>query len=185
MTNRIDLFMLVHKGIRWWLGTVNAVLGATDFETSGSVAALEAVDELFVALEAHALHEDTFIAPVVAAHAPERAAAWAAEHRRLEHVEAALRDHVATLRAVGPSHPTARATGLALYRGFNRFVAETLAHLDEEETELMPLLWATCSDAELVAIMTSFKARFGAEAAGFFRRAAPAYAEPERALLGV
>ena len=33
--------------------------------------------------------------------------------------------------------------------------------------------------------MTSFKARFGAEAATFYRRAAPAYAAPEREMLGV
>jgi len=185
MTNRIDLFTLVHKGIRWWLGAVGAVLGATDFTSPGSTSALDAVEELLAMLDAHALHEDTFIAPLLAERAPERAAAWEGEHRRLAQLEESSRDQVATLRERGAAHASAGAAGLALYRSFSRLAAEVLEHLDAEETDLMPLLWATCTDAELATVMTSFKARFGAEAATFYRRAAPAYAAPEREMLGV
>jgi hypothetical protein len=185
MQNRIDLFTLVHKGIRWWLGSVSATLGAAEVTSRGFVAQLDAVADLLAGLDEHARHEDTFIAPVLRLHAPERATAWAAEHHAFEQAERELRAMLAKLRDLDPSDGAARVAVLALYRAFNRFTADMLLHLDREETELMPLLWARCSDAELAAIMTSFKAQCGVEAASFYRRNAAAYTQSERVLLGV
>jgi hypothetical protein len=185
MHNRIDLFTLAHKGIRWWLGSVSAMLGAAELTSRELAAPLEAVVEVLAGLDEHAHHEDTFIAPVLRLHAPERATAWAAEHHAFEESERELRAVLAKLRDLDPSDGAARGAVLALYRAFNRFTAEMLLHLDREETELMPLLWARCSDAELGAIMTSFKAQCGIAAASFYQRNGAAYTPSERALLGV
>jgi hypothetical protein len=184
MQRRIDLFTFVHKGIRWWLGSVGAMLGTVDFTSRGFVDRLDALTDLLGGLDAHARHEDTFIAPTLRARAPGRAAAWDAEHGAFERSERELRALISKLRELEPSHDTG-AAGLALYRAFHRFAAEMLMHLDREETELMPLLWDTCSEAELAAIMTSFKAECGAEATAFYRHNAAAYTPSEQALLGL
>src|SRR5687767_6756663 len=92
MSDRIDLFSTIHKGLRWWIGDVSARLGATDPSDGEAYRAvlaqvLDCLDEL----EAHSGHEDTYIAPMLDARAATRAVAWHGEHEALDAMTRALR----------------------------------------------------------------------------------------------
>ena len=186
MSDRIDLFTTVHKGLRWWIGDVNAKLGASDLSDA---AALEDVLSHLVdcldALDAHSGHEDAFIAPMLDARAAVRVAMWHSEHEALDAMTLALRRQAQKLRELAPDHPRAAGLGLELYRAFARFSSEVLLHLDEEETRIMPLMWSVCTDEELVGIMSAFRARHGEDATRLYARLALAFTPAERALLGV
>lgn len=185
MTNRIDLFTLIHKGLRWWMGDVSAQLGATDFTDPAAATSLEDLIACLETLEAHSTHEATFIAPVLDARSPYRGQPWHAEHASLDAQAETLVRQARELRAAGATHPQATAIGLELYRAFARFTSEMYLHLDDEETRLMPLLWAVCTDEELTDILTAFRAAHGPESAILYARLATAFTPAERTLLGV
>lgn len=182
---RMDLFATVHKGLRGWMGQVGARLGATSFVGPSRDDVLQELGELLQTLQEHALHEDTFIAPLLQERGTDRHLQWQGDHRRLGEAEISLRHQLEALMRLGGDHPVAEAAGTSLYRAFNRFVAETLVHLDYEESVVMPLLWATCTDDELRGVMQRFLDRFGAESAKFHKRVAAAYTQAERARLGL
>jgi len=183
---RIDLFVIPHKGLRWWMAELSSRLGATDFtDAPATAASLAELSAFLDELDAHSLHEETFIAPFMERRGADRFPAWEAEHRALDVAVAALRRQSAELTQLGTDHPNVAGLGLGLYRAFARFAATTLLHLDEEETTLMPLLWSVCSDADLAGLMDGFRARFSAEAMRLYTRTAPAFTTGERALLGV
>jgi hypothetical protein len=186
MTERLDLFTVIHKGLRWWIGDLGARLGATDFTNAAeAILALKEVVECLETLDAHSLHEDSFIAPVLDARAASRGLPWHDEHEALQAATTALRRQVQELVNLGPTHAHATGLGLELYRAFSRFASDVYLHLDEEETRLMPLLWSVCTDEELLAIMTAFRSRHAAESAVLYARVAAAFTPSERALLGV
>lgn len=186
MNDRIDLFTLIHKGLRWWMGEVSATLGATNFRDKDRTEdALQELIACLAALDEHSEHEDDFIAPILDARTASRTAGWHEEHARLESAAAALRLQASELRALGVEHPRAEALGLQLYRSFALFVSQMSLHLDEEETKVMPLLWSVCTDEELLGIMTAFREQHGPSAALLYARLAPAYNVTERSLLGV
>jgi hypothetical protein len=104
-----------------------------------------AVAALCAELSAHAEHEHRFIHPLLRAHAPALAAALEAEHVGLD-----LR--LEQLREAAPSDPN------GLHRALSAFTATYLGHLAREEDEALPALWGSCSDEELLGILTSFRA---------------------------
>ena len=186
MNDRIDLFTLIHKGLRWWMGEVSAGLGATNFRDKEQMEdALNELQACLSALDEHSVHEDGFIAPVLDARSPARTAGWHEEHAQLEQAAAALRAQARELDALGVDHPRIEALGLQLYRSFALFVSGMSMHLDDEETKVMPLLWSVCTDEELSGIMTAFRERHGSSSALLYAKLAPAFNETERALLRV
>ena len=186
MSDRIDLFTTIHKGLRWWLGDLSARLGALDLADPIEAARLASeLIECLDTLDAHSEHEETFIAPLLDARGAGRTVDWHAEHTSLDAMASALRRQAGGLTSLQLPDPQRAGTVLELYRSLCRFASAVYLHLDDEETRLMPLLWATSSDEELAGVMSAFRARHSEESARLYARVAAAFTPRERALLEV
>ncbi|MBV9495362.1 MAG: hemerythrin domain-containing protein [Acidobacteria bacterium] len=141
MTQRPSFYRDVHKGIRALLFDIVQKAGRLDFAHTSAVAAYRAeLKAVIDFLMAHAEHENAFIGPLLAQHAPGIALHIGAVH---EEQEFELTQLLAMLDG-GAAHSflleLARQTG------------ELLVHMTEEEEVLMPSLWAAMSDAEILAV---------------------------------
>jgi hypothetical protein len=149
---RDDFFTQIHKGLRKALFDVTVMAGRTDWDDGASVDALLASwRPLRALLDAHTEHEETFFFALAESKVPGSTAGRADEHLRLDEL----------LHRVGDALETAAAsrdqqTGLHAYRALTAFVGAYLPHLLEEETAVMPLLWAQCTDGELAACRGAF-----------------------------
>lgn len=145
---RVDLYTLVHKGIRAFMGATLEAAGRMDPADREEVSqTLDRVRSLAAFLRAHLHHENQFIHPALEARRPGAARKTAGDHvgheRAIESLESAA-------LAVEKADDAARAVAaLALYRELALFVAENLEHMHAEETENNAQLWAAYSDEEL------------------------------------
>ncbi|MCC7014793.1 MAG: hemerythrin domain-containing protein [Planctomycetes bacterium] len=147
---RIDLYALVHKGLRAELFETATEVARTEFAgAAGAEPTLRRVRCLLGFLDEHARHEDSHIMPLVAAQAPRLAAEIAAEHLR---VEAAHQGLGALLERLERAPLELRA-GLArqLHEELTLLVALHVAHMQREESEVNRALWAGHDDALLGA----------------------------------
>lgn len=154
---RIDLYRTVHMGQRERLFTLAVEVGAAD---SAQPDCTEHIAECCLAmtqeLREHAEHEDRYIHPLLRERAPEAADALDAEHVRLDAALDALDDRARRLpKSPAETLPEAQH---GLYLAVNELISAYLAHLHTEETVAMPALWDRCSDAELGAVFSAFKA---------------------------
>jgi hypothetical protein len=101
-------------------------------------------------LREHSLHEDMHVLPVLAAHHADLARALAGAHAQLD----ALQNELGALLARAEAAAAADRISLAprLTSLINRLVAGHVAHMDQEEREALPVLWARCSDEALRGI---------------------------------
>jgi hypothetical protein len=145
---RVDMYTLVHKGIRAFLGATLAAAGRMDASDREEVAAtLAEVRALAMFLRAHLHHENQFVHPALEARRPGSARRTAGDH--VEH-ERALERLEALALAVESADDAARAgAALALYRELALLFAENLEHMHVEETENNAQLWAAYTDEEL------------------------------------
>ncbi|MES9543675.1 MULTISPECIES: hemerythrin domain-containing protein [unclassified Actinomadura] len=151
---RDDLFTHIHKALRNGLFAVTVQAGATDWADAAEVAALgERWRRLLALLRSHTEHEDQHILRLLDPHEPGSAEPTEEQHRDLDDL---LDDLAGRFEAVLAA-PGA-AAGLDLYRDLARFTAAYLPHLHEEETLIMPRIWAHCDDAEIGAARVAFMA---------------------------
>ena len=156
---RDDLFTHIHKALRKGLFDLSVATGSTDWTVPAEVAALaEQWRPLVDLLRSHTVHEDKHILRILDAHVPDATEAATSEHRDLDDL---LDDLDARFEAACAA-PSA-ALGLELYRDLNRFIAAYLPHLHEEESTLMPLVWAECTDDEIAATRAAFMAELTPE----------------------
>ncbi|MQY07451.1 hemerythrin domain-containing protein [Actinomadura macrotermitis] len=149
---RDDLFTLIHKALRRGLFLVTMRAGATDWTDPEQVAGLQAEwRPLLALLRVHTEHEDEHILRVLDPYEHAATDVIADQHRDLDD----LLEHLAESFDKAPGDP---AAGLDLYRDLARFVAAYLPHLHEEETGVMPRIWAHCTDAEIAAARAAFMA---------------------------
>lgn len=174
---RIDLYTTIHKSHRAALFHLAEHAGTTDFADDAAVEALGAeLGVLAGRLRAHQRHEDRFVHPLLAERAPEL----------LPHLTGAHEAYDGEIDALEAAFAAAREArtpeaALRLYRALNRFIADNLAHFDEEERG-MEVIWARCTDAELAAVVTAFNAsRAPAQALADMEAMLPALSHPERA----
>lgn len=148
---RMDLYASIHKGLRSFMADTLAAVGRMDTddaaERDSTLAQLRALLEL---LERHARHEDEFIHPVLQARRPGAAGGCSAEHERQRGQLRALRRQADAVEA--GSGEARAAAALDLYRQLALAIAENLTHMHEEETANNAVLWAECTDDELVQI---------------------------------
>lgn len=144
--NRWDLYGLVHKGLRLAHAEMLRRLGAADHRVDQSelLAALRA--HLAMAAQ-HLAHEEDFIHPALEAARPGAAAALERDHGDHHGRLAGLLRLIGALE--GASVAERPVHGRCLYLAFSVFVAEDMAHMAREETEVWPLLCALFSDAQL------------------------------------
>lgn len=145
-TPRHDIYAFIHKGLRAFMTHTLVRVGRLDAHDPAEVAEVsEELRALIDICRAHLQHENTFVHTAMQAREPGSCAQVEADH---VHHEAAL-DELAALLTRVPGHADAAQ---ALYRTLTRFVAENFEHMQREETQMNAALWATHSDAEIMAI---------------------------------
>lgn len=149
--NRPNRYQPIHKALRAALFDATVLVARTEFsdQEEANVAARN-VAMLLDVLDSHAHHEEEFVMPVVARHAPALVATLGTEHGRLEGLQAELRALLP--RTCSDVAAEREAAGQLLGRALTLLVADHLRHMDREETEAMPVLWAHQSEAELDAM---------------------------------
>ncbi|MET8053092.1 hemerythrin domain-containing protein [Streptosporangium sp. NPDC005286] len=151
---RDDLFTHIHKALRRGLFEVTMLAGATDWADDDDIEQLAARwQPLLALLRSHTEHEDRHILRVLDPYEHQTTDAIAEQHTDLEELEQHLAESFDAL-VVKPD-PVA---GLAFYRDLARFTAAYLPHLQEEETVVMPRIWARCTDEEIAAARAAFMA---------------------------
>lgn len=143
-----DLYREVHKGLRKALFDLTTAVGAADCESAVDREAVVAhVHRVVDLLHTHHGHEDTFIQPMVDAHAPTLAAMIESGHVE---VDADIVDlELAAEKLAGAAGGGAVAAGHALYGRLALFTATYLAHMALEEGGVMEALRAAMSLGEL------------------------------------
>jgi len=148
--NRPNRYQPIHKALRAALFDATVLVARADFTDPGeATVAARTVATLLDLLDSHAHHEEEFVMPVVARYAPALIATLETEHGRLEGLQAELRALLP--RTCSDVTAEREAAGQLLGRALTLLVADHLRHMDREETEAMPVLWAHQTEAELDA----------------------------------
>ena len=179
--NRPNRYQPIHKALRAALFDATALVARTEFADPGeATVAARTVATLLDLLDGHAHHEEGFVMPEVARHAPALIAALETDHNRLEGLQAELRALLP--RTCSDNAAEREAAGQLLGRALNLLVADHLRHMDREETEAMPVLWAHFTEAELDAMDARIRAAVPPERMPvMLRLMLPAMNTPERA----
>jgi len=149
--NRPNRYQPIHKALRAGLFDATVLVARTEFADAGeATAAARTVAALLDVLDSHAHHEEELVMPVVARHAPALVAALETEHGRLEGLQAEIRALLP--RTCSEVTGEREAAGQLLARALTLLVADHLRHMDREETEAMPVLWAHLTEDELDAM---------------------------------
>ena len=160
--SRVDLFIVIHKGIRGLLFDLARDAARVDPTSNHAVDGLVAqVERTLGFLDEHGRLEDAFVFPAVRARDGALADELAAEHRGLEVVQLEV-ERAADELALAQLSARASA-GAHLARAINHLVAVQLIHMNREETEVCACLWAGYGDDELMAISNRRKAAVSAE----------------------
>lgn len=180
---RLDIYHRIHKALRHCLADTLLRVGRLDCADPRDVAsAMAQVRSIAAFCSSHLDHEDDFVHPAMEARRP--GSAHQTEREHLHHAAACdrlaeLADAVEQARA-----PASRALAGKLYRALALFFAESIVHMDMEETGNNAVLWATHSDDELLAIEHAIVASLGdEERATTMRWMIPALTPSERLAL--
>lgn len=149
--SRFDIYRIIHKALRNFMMDTLTAMGSMDCNDAAQTAqVLNQVRELAAVCRGHFSHENDFVHAAMEVRRPGSAAQVAAEH---EHHAWAIGRLEALADAVDQAQGLARQENAdELYRYLALFVAENLVHMNLEETENNAVLWATHTDAELLAI---------------------------------
>jgi len=159
---RVDLFTMIHKGLRALLFQAAAEASRLDVTSAAEVDALVArLESTLAFLDEHAAHEDRHVLPALRTVAPGLAAALASDHRVLDALQLEVELGTEALLAATPAVRPAVAAELA--RHVLRLTAAHLAHMGREETEGNQALWDALDDGELVAIRGRITGSIGPE----------------------
>lgn len=180
---RVDLFSVIHKGIRAQLFELSVEVARVDVMETRSVDALAArVERVLDLLDEHAHHEDTHTFPMLRTCAPELAGELEADHRAMEVVQIEVERATQALALAELSART--LAGAQLLRVVNHLVAMQLVHMNREETEVHAAMWAAFDDRELVALRTRVTESIPpARYAEWMKIIAPALSPMERQLV--
>jgi hemerythrin-like domain-containing protein len=135
------------------LGTNLSMVNASDSQSLLSVEVQ--LKTLLNELRSHVYHEETFVHPLLYKKFPTSAKSLEHEHSELELILNGLEEGYNYLIDLKPTHPKIEAQFTEFYRSFNRFVAEYLTHINEEEY-IMQNLWEIAAHEELLGAMISF-----------------------------
>ncbi|MFO1395959.1 MAG: hemerythrin domain-containing protein [Burkholderiales bacterium] len=154
---RHDIYALIHKALRAAMADALLTLGRLDAADAREASdAVAKVGELLEACQEHLEMENRFVHAAMEARRPGSTRAIAGEHVHHEAAIEALRRRVEML-ARAPAGARERCAAV-LYQALGVFVGENLVHMQQEETAHNAVLWATHTDAELVALENAIKA---------------------------
>lgn len=165
MTQRENLFRPIHKGIRSMVYELGLRLGATDFtdaaQSNQLVAELQqnlvrsVSNCILCLLQAHSRHEEKDFFTPVRKFDPDVVELMMAEHRDITRKVFDLARTCAELQSL--SDPARRIeAGDRLTLEVNDLFAVYLAHLNNEEATLVPVMWERFTDPELRALRAQF-----------------------------
>lgn len=148
---RHNFYHAIHKALRLGHCRMLAALGSHDHRDERQTARLMAeLRALLVLAASHLEGENREIHAALEERVPGASAHAADDH---EGHERSFVELEALIRAVDDAAPMARARAChALYRRYAVFAAEDIAHMHEEETELLAALHQAFTDDELHAI---------------------------------
>jgi hypothetical protein len=145
---RVDMFTMIHKGLRALLFELAAEAARVDPSSTAAIDALCAkIERVLGFFDEHAALEDAHAFVALRTVAPALASSLAAEHRTLDLAQREV-EHAAELLALAPLAARGEAAA-QLARRVNRMTSAHLAHMDREETEANGALWDALDDAEL------------------------------------
>lgn len=146
--NRHNLYNAIHKTLRFGHCRLLAQLGSHDFADGEKTSALlQALRDMIGFGRAHLEGENRYIHPALEARRPGATAHAFREHLGHEQGYAELESLIRAVEvATRERKPLA---GLALYHRYALFAADDLAHMYEEETEVLGALHDAFSDSEL------------------------------------
>ena len=149
---RFDLYGPIHKLMRAELTELLVRMGRVDFANeSAATRIVGELEVMLVACEQHIEHEVRFVHPHLAARLPNALEKIDAEHGDHARFVTELRAQINAVNSA--ASPELRAlAGHTLYLHYNAFVADTLAHMVEEERVLQPLIHRAFTDEELIDI---------------------------------
>lgn len=148
---RFDMYHRIHKALRLCMTDTMLWVGRLDCADPRDIAAaMSQVRSIAAFCASHLDHENDYVHPVLEERAPGSARQTELEH--VHHYEAcarlaALADAVEAARA-----PASQALANQLYRELALFFADSVVHMEMEESANNAVLWASHADAELQAI---------------------------------
>jgi len=150
-TDRVDLYLAVHKGLRACMAHTLVEAGRVDTDDADDTArTLQAVRHLVTLCRSHLEHEDEFVHAAMEARRPGSAAATLADHAA--HTRA-FADIEEAISAVESSAGAERVTAMQrLYALLAYFVGENYTHMHVEEMHNNAVLWSAYSDEELLSL---------------------------------
>lgn len=155
-TQRVNYYQSIHKTLRRLLFMFSIELGAADVTCENQLHSLMVnYKKVKKYLDEHAAHEDTFFHPFISSHIPDECKQLDQDHHVLE----TQFSHVGELLdkiLIEKDMPQRLNLAYALYLYVNQFIARYLQHLQQEEGDIMPLLWQKCDDNTLLAPLHYF-----------------------------
>ncbi|MFV8827877.1 hemerythrin domain-containing protein [Alkalihalobacterium sp. APHAB7] len=153
---KYELFMPVHKGLRFALGNLLNHVNQLNFENERKLKEFsKEFNTLCAVLHSHAEHEDEHVHPIIEKYAPEVAEKMEAEHEatdvlliQLEHLINEINNSSIDLR---------RELGVKFVYGYNKFLAAYLNHLQTEEVDVMNILWGKLSVEDLMEVTVAIR----------------------------
>ncbi|MBI2792654.1 MAG: hemerythrin domain-containing protein [Gammaproteobacteria bacterium] len=156
---RVNYYQTIHKALRRLLYLFSIELGCEDMGIEENAQKLQTQFlQLKALLEEHAHHEDKYLHPFISQKLPKESNEIVKEHAEQDKHMQAIADMFTSVLAQSDIKER-QHLGYQLYVLFNRFVADYIAHLDQEEAVIMPLLWQCCDDDdELMKPLQAFLA---------------------------
>ena len=149
--HRYEMYRPIHKAMRHLLFSTSQAIGMADFEDKQMAQeTLKQLEDTIGVLHMHAGHEEKFVHPPLESRVPGITASFQEDHDHDDQVYAKLEQLSAQIRSAGEGE--AADLGYEMYRTFNKFIGDYLAHLEREESELEPALLDNFTDDEIKAI---------------------------------
>ncbi len=143
---RIDVYSLIHKAQREHLFKLSIKLAKMDFSNSNELIKLkEELAEMIAHLRKHSESEERFIHPFYENFQP-NCTLLESQHEHFENELAAIENLLDSAEFQDK-----------IYSLFNRFIAQYLLHIDQEEQMQREILWQHYSDKELGKIYLHFQ----------------------------
>lgn len=180
---RVDLFTIIHKGIRALLFDLSREAARIDVTSTHAIDGLVArVERTLGFLDEHARIEDTHVMPALRARDAALANEVDAEHRALEVVQLEVERAADALALAQLSNRD--EAGAHLARTINHLVAVQLIHMNREETEVIASLRAGYRNDELLLLQSRARQMLGpARHAEWMQIVAPALSPVEQRLV--
>jgi hemerythrin HHE cation binding domain-containing protein len=155
---RYNAFYLIHKGLRAMLYDAAITLQQTDFSNSKEAEdVLSKINDVLLAFDQHAHHEDKFILPAVELYEPELAASFEDEHVEDLRLSNSLKNLVIIYENTSFAEEQV-ACGSAIIKSFVEFLVFNLEHMAKEEMLLNQALWQHYTDEQILDIQQKLQA---------------------------